>query len=128
MCSSDLPVSAKRVYKKAFEELFPGEQVPEAIGVACCSQFAVRREAIRMRPRADYIRYRNWLMETELEDSLSGRVLEYSWHSEFTLRRINMLLEMKLTCNSNIWQKIRALPQRWRVLLQNVRTMRFKLR
>jgi hypothetical protein len=77
------PVSAKRIYKKAFEQLFPGEQVPEAIGVACCSQFAVRRETIRERPREDYVRYRDWLMESDLEDSFSGRVLEYSWHSEF---------------------------------------------
>ncbi|KAK3185822.1 hypothetical protein K4F52_005478 [Lecanicillium sp. MT-2017a] len=75
------PVTAKRVYKKGFEELFPGEPIPESVGVACCSQFAVRRETVRARPRADYIRYRKWLIESDLHDQLSGRILEYSWHT-----------------------------------------------
>lgn len=75
------PVTAKRVYKRAFEELFPGQPVPETIGVTCCSQFAVRRETIWQRPRSDYVRYREWLMSSSLADDLSGRVLEYSWHS-----------------------------------------------
>ncbi|KAF3481797.1 uncharacterized protein GIQ15_04556 [Arthroderma uncinatum] len=74
-------LSSKRVYKKAFKELFPGEAVPETVGVACCSQFAVRRESIRKRPKSDYIHYREWLVKTDLEDGLSGRVLEYAWHT-----------------------------------------------
>lgn len=77
------PVTAKRVYKKAFEQLFPGEDVPEIVGAGCCAQFAVRRETIRNRPKADYIRYREWLMKTDLDDIYSGRVFEYAWHSEF---------------------------------------------
>lgn len=75
------PVHARAVYKKAFEELFPEAAVPEQIGVTCCSQFAVRRETILQRPRADYVRYREWLVNSPLRDDLSGRVLEYSWHS-----------------------------------------------
>ena len=80
----DEPVTAKRVYKKAFEELFPGEPVPEKVGVACCSQFAVRRETVWQRPREDYVRYREWLVSSDLFDDLSGRVLEYSWHSKIS--------------------------------------------
>lgn len=76
------PVHAKHVYKTAYEELFPGKPVPEVIGVTCCSQFAVTRETIRKRPLSDYVSYRNWLMKAALGDDLSGRVLEYSWHSE----------------------------------------------
>lgn len=75
------PVTAKRVYKKAWEDLFPNEEIPEVVGVTCCSQFAVRRETIRRRPKADYIRIRKWLVESNLVDDLSGRVLEYAWHS-----------------------------------------------
>lgn len=75
------PVTAKRVYKRAFEELFPEKPVPETIGVTCCSQFAVRRENIWQRPRSEYVQYREWLMSSSLGDDLSGRVLEYSWHS-----------------------------------------------
>lgn len=79
------PVTAKRVYKQAFMELFPGEEVPDKVGVTCCSQFAVRRETIRRRPKEDYIRYRTWLEKSDLPDNLSGRVLEYAWHSKFGL-------------------------------------------
>ncbi len=132
------PVTAKRVYKRGFEQLFPGEPIPEAVGVTCCSQFAVRRETIRMRPRADYIRYRRWLIESDLHDQFSGRVLEYSWHSEslFLFFLISTFwpqsylanFELQLTGNSNIWQKGCALPQCWRVLLQNVRAVQLKLR
>lgn len=76
------PVHAKHVYKTAFEELFPGAPVPAVIGVTCCSQFAVTRETVRSRPREDYVAYREWLTKAALGDDLSGRVLEYSWHSK----------------------------------------------
>jgi hypothetical protein len=69
-------------YKFAFGELFPGVAAPEVIGASCCAQFAVTTEKIRERPRSDYERYRDWLLETTLPDGISGRILEYSWHSE----------------------------------------------
>ena len=33
------------------------------------------------RPKSDYEDYRRWLLETRLPDDISGRILEYSWHS-----------------------------------------------
>lgn len=68
--------STSQVYAAAFRELFPGTPVPENIGVSCCAQFAVTRETILKRPIEDYERFRRWLLETELEDGLSGRALE----------------------------------------------------
>lgn len=70
-------------YKQAFQHLFPGQAVPRAVGVSCCAQFAATRETIRRRTKIEYIRYRDWIMDTPLRDSISGRILEYSWHSEF---------------------------------------------
>ncbi|KAF2015062.1 hypothetical protein BU24DRAFT_349002 [Aaosphaeria arxii CBS 175.79] len=70
-------------YKQAFEVLFPGQEVPKAVGVSCCAQFAATREKILERPKSDYVAYREWLMGTSLEDSISGRILEYSWHMIF---------------------------------------------
>ncbi|KAH7092008.1 hypothetical protein FB567DRAFT_588321 [Paraphoma chrysanthemicola] len=70
-------------YKNAFQHLFPGEQVPSAVGVSCCAQFGATREKIRDRKKSEYERYRRWIMETKLSDSISGRVLEYSWHMVF---------------------------------------------
>jgi len=71
------------VYAEAFQTLFPGEPIPETVGVACCAQFAVTREKVRERPIEDYQRYREWVVNTTLEDYISGRVMEYSWHLIF---------------------------------------------
>lgn len=68
-------------YKKAFMQLFPDEKVPSLVGVSCCAQFAATKDKIRERKKSEYEHYRKWIMETELNDSISGRVMEYSWHS-----------------------------------------------
>ncbi len=81
--ASGNPLTAKQIYKDAFEALMPGVAVPQEIGVSCCSQFAVSRDAVYRRPRAEYVRWRDWLLETPLADDLSGRVFEYMWHSEW---------------------------------------------
>ncbi|KAH8724088.1 hypothetical protein GQ44DRAFT_740542 [Phaeosphaeriaceae sp. PMI808] len=70
-------------YKQAFQHLFPGQDVPRAVGVSCCAQFAATRETIRKRTKSEYIRYRSWIMETDLGDGISGRIFEYSWHMIF---------------------------------------------
>ena len=57
-------------------------QPPEAVGVSCCAQFAVSREMVRRRPKRAYEHWRRWLLETPLDDEVSGRILEYSWHSK----------------------------------------------
>ncbi|KAK4152863.1 hypothetical protein C8A00DRAFT_44159 [Chaetomidium leptoderma] len=76
-------LTAKEIYKQAFKELMPGVQVPQQVGVSCCSQFAVSRDAVRSRSREDYARWQKWLLDTPLEDDLSGRVFEYMWHMIF---------------------------------------------
>ncbi|RYP03692.1 hypothetical protein DL764_004953 [Monosporascus ibericus] len=77
--------STKGVFRQAWHELMMPEEapLPEVVGVSCCSQFGVTRETIRSRPVEDYVRFRDWLLRTPLEDSLSGRVLEFSWHIIF---------------------------------------------
>jgi len=76
-------VHAGGAYKTAFEQLFPGVEVPQRVGVSCCAQFAATREKIRERSVDEYKRWRDWILNTELDDSISGRVMEYSWHSKF---------------------------------------------
>ena len=49
----------------------------------CCAQFVVTADAVRARPKEDYIALRNWLLHTELSDSISGGVFEYLWHIIF---------------------------------------------
>ncbi|KAI9675114.1 MAG: hypothetical protein M1817_001522 [Caeruleum heppii] len=70
----------ERAFQHAFLELFPGKPVPDAVGVSCCAQFAVSRDKLLERPKEDYEFWRRWLLETPIEDSVSGRIMEYSWH------------------------------------------------
>jgi len=73
----------KHVYKEALQTLMPGMMVPHLVAVSCCSQFAVSRETIQTHPREDYVRWRKWLLETPLDDDITGRIFEYLWHSEY---------------------------------------------
>lgn len=67
----------------AWAELFTDDPIPEVIGAPCCAQFAVARERIQSIPRANFVKYRNWLMRTPETDWISGRVFEYLWHKIF---------------------------------------------
>jgi hypothetical protein len=69
---------------QVWSELHPGVPVPQAVSQPCCAQFAVSRGRIRQQPRSEYIRYRDWLLNTKLDDIMSGRVMEYSWQYLFT--------------------------------------------
>lgn len=80
--TNDIP-TAKFIYRRAFEELFPGQEAPSEVGVPCCSQFGVTRETVRLRPKEEYVWFREWLLNTDIEDAISGRVFEYAWHSRF---------------------------------------------
>lgn len=75
----------ERAYKQAYKFMFQvsDDSVPQVVGTPCCSQFAVSKARILMRPLSDYQRYRQWLIDTELTSDVSGRVLEYMWHIIF---------------------------------------------
>ena len=57
--------------------------VPHVLATLCCAQFAVSSAQVRKRPLDACIRYHRWLVETPLEDFVSGRVFEYLWHVLF---------------------------------------------
>ncbi|PLB52513.1 hypothetical protein P170DRAFT_434249 [Aspergillus steynii IBT 23096] len=78
----DVPEAA--VLGNAWRELFPADPVPRVLSQPCCAQFAVSSEQIRRIPRQRYRDYRQWVMHTELDDRLSGRVWEYIWQWLFT--------------------------------------------
>jgi len=54
-------------------------KVPEIIAQPCYSQYAVTRDVVQSVPRGEYVRYINWLFNTELDDYLSGRFWEYGF-------------------------------------------------
>ena len=88
-------------YPAAFKELFPDKALPNVVGVACCAQFALTRQKIRERPVSDYHGYRNWIMQTSLGDSVSGRILEYSWHIIFGRNSVHCPIAQE--CYSNVY-------------------------
>jgi hypothetical protein len=77
--------TAEHAMAEAWTYMFGGEEesVPIVIAQPCCGQFAVAREQVLKRPRSDYQRFRQWLIETPLDDHTSGRVMEYLWHVFF---------------------------------------------
>lgn len=68
---------------RAWLDLFNSTDVPHVLATPCCAQFAVSSAQVRKRPLDAYRQYYTWLMETPLEDGVSGRVLEYLWHVLF---------------------------------------------
>ncbi|KKA23614.1 hypothetical protein T310_2360 [Rasamsonia emersonii CBS 393.64] len=79
-----LNIPEAAVIGSSWRQLFPDEPVPAVLSQPCCGQFAVSAERIRNIPLEHYVSYRDWLLGTELEDSLSGRVWEYLWQFLFT--------------------------------------------
>lgn len=75
--------TTETVFAAAWREIFVNDDVPEVVGVACCAQFAVSRQQILKRTKVEYLRMHRWLMNTELDDEISGRVFEYLWHIIF---------------------------------------------
>lgn len=71
-------------WPKAWKELFPERPVPHTVSQSCCGQFAVSRDHILKLPRTEYSRFRDWLINTRLEDRISGRIWEYMWQILFT--------------------------------------------
>ena len=71
--------------RKVWTELY-GEQtpLPKALSQPCCAQFAVSKDRIRRTEKARYEHFREWLLNTDLSDEISGRILEYSWQYLFT--------------------------------------------
>ena len=76
------------VTPQVWREVFVGTsteemEAPEQVGAACCAQFAVSGDQVRMRPSSDYLRLREWIVKTEQSDAKSGRVMEFLWHVIF---------------------------------------------
>jgi len=72
------------VFGSSWKELFPHDPIPRVLSQPCCGQFAVSSDAIRKFPQESYVAYRKWLLGTELDDSVSGRVWEYVWQWLFS--------------------------------------------
>ncbi|KAK7708426.1 hypothetical protein SLS57_009008 [Botryosphaeria dothidea] len=80
----DIQKHEQKLLAKAWSELFPLDPIPQVLAQPCCAQFALSRDRIRAIPLQRFVAYRDWLLRTPLDDSLSGRVWEYIWQYVFT--------------------------------------------
>ncbi|KAF2114393.1 hypothetical protein BDV96DRAFT_494714 [Lophiotrema nucula] len=111
----------EQAWAGVFLQLFPSEEVPDAVGAHCSSQFAVSRERIHARPKSKYEEIRMWLLETKLEDAISGRIIEYMWHMIFGMPAVDCQHAgecfcetfglCNLTCTKSGCEKRYILPQ-----------------
>jgi hypothetical protein len=75
---------AEHQFVPAWRYIFGNDtEIPKEVGAACCSQFAVSRSEVLKRPRRDYIRVREWILQSTLPSDVSGRIMEYIWHIIF---------------------------------------------
>lgn len=67
-----------------YQTFHPGSPAPTEMSAPCCAQFALSKERILATPRGQYLFYRDFLMQLDMDDHSSGRVWEYLWHLVFT--------------------------------------------
>ncbi|KAF2102236.1 hypothetical protein NA57DRAFT_54157 [Rhizodiscina lignyota] len=58
--------------------------VPEELSQSCCAQFAASRDAIHRHPIEQYMKWRDWLLDTPLDDHAAAHIFEYTWQYIFT--------------------------------------------
>jgi Protein of unknown function (DUF3431) len=72
------------VIGRAWLELFPDAVAPPAVlSQPCCAQFALSKARILNLPLDRYIFFRIWLLNTDIDDRVSGRIWEYVWQYIF---------------------------------------------
>lgn len=86
------------VLSKCWNELFPSDPLPAALGQACCAQFALSKERVLSIPLSRFVFYRDWTTKTPLSDYISGRIWEYSWQFLFTGQNIHCPAEHICYC------------------------------
>ena len=74
----------ENIIRDVWDELHPSNPMPATLSAPCCGQFAASREAIQRFPQSQYITWRQWILDTELSDRVSGRIWEYTWHFIFS--------------------------------------------
>ncbi|GKZ28871.1 hypothetical protein AbraIFM66950_001495 [Aspergillus brasiliensis] len=75
--------SIEKEYPTIWKTFFNSTDVPEMVATQYCGQFAVSREQVRKRPREEYVRYQQWVMETKLKDEEIEQVMGSLWHVIF---------------------------------------------
>jgi hypothetical protein len=84
--------------RETFQANFNIYDIPQILATPCCSQIAVTKERILSVPRDQYAHHIDWLLETKLDDNLSGRTWEHMWQYLFLHKAIDCPLEHRAYC------------------------------
>ena len=84
---------------RAWSELFPEAPLPSVLGQPCCAQFALTRDRIRTIPRSRFIYFRDWLLQTDATNEISGKMWEYLWQYVFTGNTVFCSEEIVCLCD-----------------------------
>ena len=84
--------------REAFVGTFGSTSVPEVLAQPCGSHFAVSRDRIRSVPREQYARMMNWILTTDMDDSMVGRSWEHMFQWLFAKKGIDCPVEWKAYC------------------------------
>lgn len=95
----DIRKKEERLIAKAWSEIFPDMEIPQVLSQPCCAQFALSRERVHTIPRERFVHYRQWLINTDLRDTMSGRVWEYIWHLVFTGQEVSCPSQNACLCD-----------------------------
>lgn len=97
--SEDVYKMEQTLIAKAWAEIFPLDPIPDVLAQPCCAQFALSRDRVLAIPRSQFVFYRDWLLNTPLKDSVSGRVWEYMWQFVFTGQSVFCPIEHACYCD-----------------------------
>jgi hypothetical protein len=73
----------EEIYAESYRQFFRTEEAPSEVGAPCCAQFAVSREQVLQRSKAEYEHFLSWVLASELDAAIAGRFLEFTWHIIF---------------------------------------------
>lgn len=103
----------------AFRANFPDDSLPKMLGGPCCSQFAVSKATILSRPREQYERSFQFLIDSPWSDQMIGRPWERMWAYLFQKRAMDCNVEWKMLCRMygvcfRGWEEHRRYEALWR--------------
>jgi hypothetical protein len=85
-------------FDQLWEEIFPGQPVPSAIGTHTGAQFALTRDTARRLSLAELRRLRQWIVDAELTSKSAGAVFEFVWHMLFLGTQASVACAAPLEC------------------------------
>ncbi|RDW87739.1 hypothetical protein BP5796_03433 [Coleophoma crateriformis] len=91
-------IPEQKEMQEAFRANFNIYDIPEILATPCCSQIAVVKELVRSRPREQYKHHIQWLLDTKLDDSISGRTWEHMWQYLFLKKAVDCPIEHRAYC------------------------------